>query len=216
MELKFLLDDREHSEELKNAFSIVSIQRMFDYESAHLEIGDVQCGNVCIERKEASDFVGSIMDGRLKEQARKMQLGFEHRYIIIEGNPFQTQSAIHSNAIIGKMTSLMVKHRIGLLFVENPLQFVEMCYSLIKKHQETYSFDPTFVPSSIPKKTDEDILAMMLMNIQGISYSKAKDISEMYSNSMNCLVNNCDSKQIQSLDGIGKVLANRIVEFMKK
>ncbi|NCD07178.1 MAG: hypothetical protein EOL97_13770 [Spirochaetia bacterium] len=216
MVLKFLLDDREHSEELKQAFKIVGIERMFDYETSHLEIGDVQCGNIVIERKEASDFVCSIMDGRLKEQARKMQLGFEYRYIIIEGSPYRTMSAISEVAIIGKMTSLLVKHKIGLLYVESPLQFVEACYSIIKRHQEENIFDPTFIPSAIPKKSDEDILAMMLMSIQGISYDKAKDISNLYGNSMNCLVNNCNVKQLMTISGIGKVVATRIVEFMKK
>jgi len=216
MGLTFLIDDREHSQELKQALSIVSMTRMFDYETAHLEIGDVQCGNIVIERKEANDFIGSIMDGRLKEQARKMNLGFEYRYIIIEGNPFKTGSAISEVAIIGKMTSLLIKHRINLLFVESPLQFVEACYSIVKKHQEENIFDPSFKPSTIPKKSDEDILTMMLMQIQGISFDKAKSISNLYANSLKCLVENANVKEITSIDGIGKVLANRIVDFMKK
>lgn len=216
MVLNFLLDDREHSQTLKDAFQYVGITRCFDYEIAHLEIGDVQCGNICIERKEASDFVGSIMDGRLKEQARKMNLGFEHRYIIIEGNPFQTGSAISHNAIIGKMTSLLVKHNIGLLFVENELQFVETCYSIVKKHMENHQFNPNYVPSAIPKKTEDEILAMMLCQINGISYSKAKDICSLYNNSLSTLVNNATIGEIKSIDGVGKVLATRICEFVKK
>lgn len=216
MNLNLKLDDREHSQVLKEAFQFVSVTRQFDYEIAHLEIGDVQCGNVVIERKEANDFVSSIMDGRLSEQARKMNLGFEHRYIVIEGDVFNTGSMISENAIIGKMTSLLVKHKIGMIFVQNELQFVEACHSLIKKHIDKHEFDPSFVPHSIPKKTDEEILAMMLMTIKGVSYAKAKDIAELYDNSLYTLVNNANSKRIMTLNGIGKVLANRIVEFVKK
>ena len=67
MVLKFYLDDREQSQAVKDAFQFVAATRVFDYEIAHLDIGDVVCGNVCIERKEATDFVCSIMDGRLKK-----------------------------------------------------------------------------------------------------------------------------------------------------
>lgn len=216
MKLNFLIDDREHSQELKDALKIVSMQRMFDYETSHLEIGDVQCGNVVIERKEARDFIGSIMDRRLSEQAKKMMYAFEHRYIIIEGDIYSTGSMISDVAIIGKLTSLCVKYGIGLIYVKSPLHFVEACYSIVKKHQDTFSFDGNFVPSSIPKRTDEEILVMMLMTIKGISYDKSKAICEMYGNSFRCIVDNADPKQISSIDGIGKVLANRICDFVKK
>jgi ERCC4-type nuclease len=156
------------------------------------------------------------MDGRLKEQARKMQLGFEHRYVIIEGDVFGTGSMINENAVIGSMTSLLVKQGIKLLQVKNELQFVEACYSIVKKHQEDNSFNPEFVPCTIPKKSDEDILAMMLIQLNGISYSKAKSIAELYGGSLFNLVNNANDKEIKSIDGIGKVLATRIVEFVKK
>ena len=92
-----------------------------------LEVGDVACGDIVIERKEAGDFVGSIIDGRLNEQAAKMSLNYDHKYVIIEGNPFRTDSNINPHAIIGKMVSLLVKHDMKIIFVETPTQFVFAC-----------------------------------------------------------------------------------------
>ena len=126
--MKILVDTREHNEDIFDTLDILSSEKGFEWEKATLETGDVVCGNVCIERKEAGDFVGSITTGHLKEQCAKMCLNFPdpngHKYLILEGDPYTTRSNMNINAITGQMTSLAVKYNIKLVYVPNAAQFV--------------------------------------------------------------------------------------------
>jgi len=210
------IDSREHNEQMFDAFDILTYEKGWTYEKAFLDVGDVACGNIVIERKEAGDFVHSIMDGRLKEQAAKMCMNYEHKYIIVEGSPFQTESAINQNAIIGKMTSLAVKHNIKLLFVEDPKQFAYACMSIIEKHFTEGVFNPAEHNALLYKADSKDILVAMLYQIPRLGWDKAKKIAEKCHYSLRTLVSEATKERLMEIEGIGDVMAERILSFVTK
>ena len=210
------IDTREHNTEMFDAFDILCHEKGWEYEKSHLEVGDVVCGDVVIERKEAGDFVHSIMDGRLKEQAAKMSLNYEHKYVIIEGNPFRTESKLHSNAIIGKMTSLTVRHNIKLIFVDTPTQFAYACLSLITKHIEGDIFNPAEHETLAYKTDNTDVLTAMLFQIPMLGWDKSKLIAEKCNYSLKNLVEYATYERLIDIEGIGDVMAERILDFVTK
>ncbi len=209
------VDTREKSEQLFDAFDILAYEKGFDYEKTTLQVGDVSCGNVVIERKEANDFVSSIMDGRLSSQAAKMCLNYEYKYVIIEGNPFRTNSKINENAIIGKMSSLAVKYNIRMLFVEYPQQFVYACYSIIKKHAEEGTFNPNEHDTLAYKNSEEDIVVSMLYQIKNLGLDKAKAIAEMYDYNLAVLTFSITKEDLLTIPGIGDVIADKIIKIFE-
>jgi len=209
------IDSREHNSDMFDAFDILCAEHGWSYEKTFLDVGDIACGNIVIERKEAGDFVHSIMDGRLKEQAAKMCLNYEYKYVIIEGNPFQTESRISTNAIIGKMTSLIVKHNIKLIFVDNPAQLAYACFSLISKHIEGDVFNPNEHQTLAYKTDNTDILTAMLYQIKNLGWEKAKIISELCGHSLKTFVEKATKERLMEIDGIGDVMSDRIMEFTK-
>ena len=70
------VDSREEPEVIKRA------EKHFDVTVEMMEVGDVQFGDLIIERKEVADFISSIFDGRLSEQPINMSR-FPLRFIII-------------------------------------------------------------------------------------------------------------------------------------
>lgn len=210
------IDTREHNTEMFDAFDILCHERGWEYEVDTLLTGDVMCGNIIIERKEAGDFIHSIMDGRLKEQAAKMCLNFKHKFIIIEGDIFGTESKISTNAIIGKMTSLVVKHNIKLINVANPSQFAYACMSLIDKHISGEIFNPEEHQSLAYKTDNTDILTAMLYQIPRLGWDKAKLIAEKCDYSLKVFVEKASVERLLEIDGVGDVMAERIMSYVTK
>jgi len=208
------VDTREQSTDLWDAFDLLSIDKGFTFERTFLKVGDVACGDIVIERKEASDFVSSIMDGRLKEQSAKMCLNYEYKYLIVEGSPFRVKSNIHPNAILGQMTSLVTKYNIRLIFVEDTYQFAYVCHSIVQKHIAEQMFNPAEHDKLFYKVKDEDIVVAMVQQIPNLGYEKAKLVAKKYNNSLKDLVNNVSTEGLLQIDGIGDITAKNILKIL--
>lgn len=72
---------------------------------SELTSGDYLIGpGVAVERKAATDFVISLMEGRLFDQLARMAIEHEQAIILIEGNVYDTRSAISPEALDGALS----------------------------------------------------------------------------------------------------------------
>jgi ERCC4-type nuclease len=213
---QFKVDSREHNPDLFLYFDLYSKEKGFSWSKELLEVGDIVCGNVCIERKEASDFVGSILDGRLKEQAMRMYANYEHRYIIIEGDVFATKSNINHNAIIGKMTSLCAKYGIYLINVNSPRHTVYTCYSIVAKIFAENKLDFINFNKSVRRLNDIDIVVAMLLQIPGLGLDRAKKIAEFYKTTPSEIFGKICYNDLVNIDGIGEVTTRKVLNSIGK
>lgn len=70
-----------------------------------LTSGDYLIGpGVAVERKAATDFVISLMEGRLFDQLARMAIEHEQAIILVEGNVYDTRSAISPEALDGALS----------------------------------------------------------------------------------------------------------------
>jgi ERCC4-type nuclease len=131
--LKMLrIDEREIS---RNDKLLSLLQEKFEeYEIEILSVGDYTFGDldVCIERKTASDFVGS-MGGHLQKQRDNMKRNYKHNFIIIVGSFKDIRSQMNPNAIRGMIASLIIKHQINVLMVDDEKGFVDMIFRIFNK-----------------------------------------------------------------------------------
>jgi len=127
--IKVICDDREPKS--MDAFAL--IVGGIEFERKRLKTGDYILGDICIERKEINDFCTSIIDGRLESQVVKMKRDFKYNYIIVVGRVKDRTSDIHEHCILGKMTNLIVKHDMKLLFADDEFQFCYLLKSLFTK-----------------------------------------------------------------------------------
>jgi ERCC4-type nuclease len=104
------------------------------FERKRMLTGDyILDNNICIERKEINDFCSSIIDKRLDSQIEKMKKDYKEFYIIVIGHINQRTSEIHEHCILGKMVSIIVNHKVPILFVDDEFQFLYLLKCLSNK-----------------------------------------------------------------------------------
>jgi len=102
-----------------------------------LETGDYIPGKeIVIERKAVSDFLSSIVDGRLSKQLINMAESYERPLVIVEGDKEKLfERNIHPNAIIGMLTSIALNYRVPILFTDSARETAKYIYVIAKREQ---------------------------------------------------------------------------------
>jgi len=195
------IDDRE-SPEVYDAFDKLGIA----FEKSHLLIGDVVFDHtVCIERKEANDFVASIVDKRIISQVNDMQNNYDFCYLIIVGNPMSVFTGMHPNCIRGMIASITARTRIKIVRVDSNDEFAYMCKLLISKSLDGKSY----TENKILKLNKTSIALRILTQIEGISEVRAKSLLEQFG-SLKSIISANESELIKVI-GIGKKSAENII-----
>ena len=122
-------DDRE------NGIVIEELMKMgVECKLCRLKACDYICGDVCVERKTIDDFCGSIMDGRMKGQVKKMQK-FKHKYILISGRIGDRKADIGENCVLGMISSLVVGG-MNVVCIDNDKQLAFLMKRIFERYFE--------------------------------------------------------------------------------
>jgi len=88
----------------------------FSVRTRKLPVGDYALpGSFVIERKEANDFVTSIMNGHLFHQAELLASQGDRSLMILEGNMDEIYSAMDPESIAGAVSALFLFYGIAIL-----------------------------------------------------------------------------------------------------
>ncbi|PKP59160.1 MAG: DEAD/DEAH box helicase [Candidatus Altiarchaeales archaeon HGW-Altiarchaeales-1] len=129
---KIYADIRERNTEI---FKILNEKA--DVIVRQLEVGDyILSENVCVERKTAGDFLQSIVDRRLLEQAQNLVRNFEIPIIIIEGELNLSSRNIHPNAVRGMLAAIATDFKISIIPTKDENDTAEMLFIIAKREQE--------------------------------------------------------------------------------
>ncbi len=132
--IKIVADYREKaSPVIKELFSNNDVA----IEMTNLDIGDyVVSEDVCIEFKTKEDFVNSLIDGRLFNQAINLRNKYKKPLIIVQGleDLFSVRN-LNENSIRGLLISLAVDYKIPVIFTKNPKDTAAYLLLIAKKEQ---------------------------------------------------------------------------------
>lgn len=176
----------------------------------NLKVGDFTCSSngVVIERKTHSDFVSSIIDGRIFEQVKYLKENYERPVIIVEGF---SDREINENALKATIASLITKFNASFVNTKNPLDTAKMIYWLAKKEQEDGNKNLGFKQGKKPKETKK-LQEFILSSIPGISDVLAKRLLENFESVER--VFNATEIELSKVKGVGKKLANKIKKLL--
>lgn len=187
-----------------------------EFKRDFLEVGDYLLpDNIAIERKRGDDFLHSIIDGRLWEQARNLSQ-FEHPVICIVSSDlwkdmyFSKNRHIHK-AYYGALATLLSKFSIPVITFSSEEDFIDFVSQL---HSKIMSEKPSSRPSPLTRKPKslqerkENCLAM----IEGISITKARQLLDCFGSIKNIANSNVDELRLSP--GIGKKLAENIYKTL--
>lgn len=174
-----------------------------------LEVADFICSDkISIERKTHNDFVNSIIDGRLFEQARNLSENFEKSILIVEG--YSTRQ-INENALKGALASLITDFNFTILNTRNQLDTAKMIFWIAKKEQQEIKHSVSFKVGKKPKeikRLQEEIIS----GIPGVSRIISKRLLEHFGNIETIIT--ADEKELQKVKGMGGKLAKKIKNIL--
>lgn len=103
------------SREKRSAIAVQLTRLGFSVRSKKLAVGDYFLpGKFVIERKEANDFVTSIMNGHLFNQAELLASHADRPFIVLEGNLDEIYSSIDPESVAGAISTLLLFYGISV------------------------------------------------------------------------------------------------------
>ena len=192
-------------------------------EVSNLEIGDYiftdGTENVVFEYKTILDYISSINDGRLWNEAINQAENYNYHFILIHGDLYQrTKAIIQSKDYI----PMNIEQYIGSISSLNRYTTVLQCYNhviqeayftMMKQAEKCLSNRP--IVKKFPKKHKNPAFNYLCYCIYGISSKKAKAIVDTYELKTLADLMNLTVEELTIIDGIGKKTAENIINSIQ-
>lgn len=174
-----------------------------------LGVGDFVCSErVCVERKSHSDFIGSIINGRIFEQANNLKDNFEKSIVIIEG---YSNRQINENALKGAMASIILDFGISLVATRNPFDTAKTIFWLAKREQSEKKSSIGIKVGKKPKDIKR-LQEFIVAGIPGVSLTIARRLLGKFGSIEKIFA--ADESELRKVEGIGEKLAKKIRKIM--
>jgi Fanconi anemia group M protein len=208
--LRIIVDNREFNSTVVRELA----KRDVTIEPQQLPVGDyIISDRICVERKLVSDFLQSLIDGRLFVQLKKIKEEYQSAIMILEGEGLFTSRKINSSAIYGALASIISDFHIPIISTASAIETAELVRTLAareqlenkrlpeirgEKHAMTLPERQRFIIESLPNVSA--ILAHRLLE-------KFGTVSAIFSAKIDELI---------KVKGIGKRTAREIREAIEK
>jgi ERCC4-type nuclease len=179
----------------------------------------VACGEsaVCIERKDAGDFVSSIVDGRIWQQLYHLSSICTCGILVVVGSP--TLALIDRKfpraAYIGALASIPIKisadgakSRVSLVMLETLSDFLLFLLYTCKKLSE----DNILLPiKSVSKKDLKSLQVQTIATLPGIGEKMAQELLSHFGNIYNVV--NASMEELAKV--VGPKRAEKVYKFLR-
>ena len=208
------IDSREQSR-IKSATEYFKSQGL-EVEVCELEIGDyLFADKVCFEFKLVSDFVASIQDRRVFNQAVEMAENFDYSFVIIQGDEHSRAKAIAMSRNYREVTYFQYLGAIASLnryttVIESYSPFInEAYYRMLITAKKCLQNKP--IVKKYPRKHKNPAFNYLAYCIYGVSAKRASEI--VYTCHLKTMEDlfNLTHQDLVKIDGIGDNLADRIL-----
>lgn len=181
---------------------------------SRLEIGDyIVSDEIAIERKTVDDLASSLVDGRIFDQIKRLRATYKKPILLIEGEtPYRSKKrGVNPRSLMGLVSSL-VASGLPILWANNPEESAELIRLLAIREQS----DRRVIPEvKHPPAVDEKaILERILTGIPGVGIVIARNLLSSFGTLKRIF--SASEEELQSVEGVGPLIAKRIVEFANK
>ncbi|MDE0707770.1 MAG: helicase-related protein, partial [Candidatus Poseidoniales archaeon] len=203
----------DHREE-KSALAARLRQEGLTVEIVTLPVGDVKISDqILIERKSTRDFIDSLLDGRLLDQATRLVGAAPRSLLVLEGNDLFQHRAVNGQAIMGALATLTLDY--GLPVVTSADTAETARFIAVSARRETKMLEHLSTvaqnrlrSSEHPDQSDNVAAANVFDSIVPILDATKAPLSEARQRE----VHGITRSMLEQVPGIGPALASRILE----
>ena len=190
-----VVDKREEKSGVPRMLSRLGISLRYEF----LEVGDYLLpGDILIERKEVGDFLSSLLDGRLFDQAANLVKASENPTILIEGDFSRIFARFENRAAIwGAIASLGYDFKITLLYTPSPEETANLIAMVSKRSQ---SKEEIHLKPKRKRVSIRELQLNIVASLPGVGVARAKKLLEKLGTVR--AVFNADAGQLSRLGGI--------------
>lgn len=177
-----------------------------------LKIGDYLCSDrVCVERKTANDFISSIVDGRLFQQAKELKENFSKPIILVEGN--YSVSRINENAVKAALATLLLDYEIPIVMTKHEKESASVIFWLAKREQSIKKRGIEIKGGKKPKGIKE-LQEHFISSLPGVSTVLSKRILKEFKNIKKFVT--AKENDMLKIKGIGKPVAKKLYKILNE
>ena len=173
-----------------------------------LRLGDYRVAeDLVVERKRMIDLVGSLKDGRLFSQARRLANSDLTSAVILEGRGRDLIGCeMRREAILGAVVSLAVVYGLAVLRSVDPVETAQVLAYAAGQLQRHRAEIPR--RHGVRPKTKRRVQLRLLEGLPGVGPKKAVALLERFGSV--AAVFHADQEELELVDGVGRRLADRI------
>lgn len=181
----------------------------------NLESADFICSErTGIEYKKKEDFINSIIDGRMLEQAKNLKNSFERPIIIVEGEEdIYSIRKIHPHAIQGMIAAITVGFGIPIIYTKNYKETSSILSIIAGREQqgENRYFSPHASNKPMTIKNMQEYIVSSLPNIGPLL---AKELLKRFGSVSE--VFNAPEEKLRKIDKVGEKKAKGIRDIVDR
>lgn len=166
--------------------------------------------STAVERKAASDFVLSLLDGRFHSQVAKMKLSYGRPILLIEGNIYKTRSAIEPAALAAAVSYLTLEG-VTVICTDSEAESALYLVALSRHLHFGLAQQPMLRPGK--PKPSRDMAKFILQGLPGVGAVNSEGLIDHFG-SVHAVMG-ASAVELATCPGIGKKTAERIVESIR-
>jgi Fanconi anemia group M protein len=177
-----------------------------------LDIGDyIASEEVAVERKEAGDFIQSLIDGRLFTQLSALRAAYRRPVLIIEGEQLIGLRAVNPQSIYGALASIAIRIQVPIIWTRNTEETANVLYRIAHLEQ-IGAGRPLRTRTGEMGGSDADVLEFILSGFPGIDTVISRAIFSEFGTLER--VFSAQQKDLQKVKGVGPKIAGRIKRLL--
>jgi Fanconi anemia group M protein len=181
-------------------------------DSRQLDVGDyVLSERLAVERKEAGDFLSSLMDGRLFSQLKLLNSAYINPILVLEGGNLFGRRGISDSAIYGALASIVSDFNISIFQTADMKETANLLASMAKREiaqGRTVGLRGDKVSMSLKERQQ-----FIIEGLPGVSATLAQRLLDHFG-SVEAVIK-ANEKDLCKVKGIGDTIARNIVEVIR-
>lgn len=207
--LRILVDERERGSKVPSYLSEMGLYVLY----RQLPVGDYIISSDCaVERKNIKDFVNSVVEGRIFDQARRLSQSYYKSAIIVEGDVDYAYTTLKAGAkaFHGTISTIWLNLGVSFFFTKDEYDTAELLFSMVKHEQGEFKKSIIVKGKSRASSLSEKQL-LVVSSFPGIGHKLAIRLLNTFGSIKNIVL--ASAVELSTVKGLSRSKAEKLVDF---